>query len=103
MVVIDVNNLEQDFFEVTTKNINSNNELIKNCLKGSEMIDDKLHVITVISNICNFKRRWQLMIEFIDRIKEFPNVELYVVEMIYPKQKYIITQKNNKHHSTAWF
>jgi len=98
MVVIDVNNLEQDFFEITTKNIKSNSELIKNCLKGSEMIDNKLHVITVISNICNFKRRWQLMIEFIDRIKEFPNVELYVVEMIYEDQFFRITEPNNPKH-----
>jgi hypothetical protein len=98
MVVVDVNNLESDFFEITNKNIKSNNDLLKSCLKGNEKVDDKLHVITVISNICNFKRRWQLMIEFIDRIKQFKNIELYVVELIYENQIFRITDPNNPNH-----
>ena len=97
MVVIDVNNLETDFFEFN-KSIKSNNELLKKCLKEENKIDDKLHVITVISNICNFKRRWQLMIEFIERMKEFKNIELYVVELIYEDQFFRITEKNNPKH-----
>ena len=59
--------------------------------------EDKLNVIIVISNPCQFARRYILCKEFIKRIEEEEeNVELYVVEMIYPNQKFIITKEDMK-------
>jgi hypothetical protein len=58
-----------------------------------------LHVIIVVSNPCQFAKRYILAKEFIQRIeKEEQNVILYVVELIYPKQKYILTTRKNPRH-----
>jgi len=60
--------------------------------------NEKLNVIIVISNPCSYIRRYQLAYEFIDRVKDNKDVNLYVVEMCYGKQKFIITDSNNKNH-----
>ena len=73
--------------------------IIKDAIINNDMIEDKLHVIVVISNACLFAKRYILMKEFINRIeKEETNVCLYVVELVYRDQKFIITDKNNKRH-----
>ena len=82
----------------TNKKIKSNNNLIIESLRGNKMISDTLHVITVISNICEFKRRWELMRDFILRLENYPNVQLYVVEMAYGNQDFHITLPNNPRH-----
>ena len=72
---------------------------IKYAITNNKPIEKKLNVIIVISNPCQFARRYILCREFIKRIEEEEeNVELYVVEMIYPNQKFIITDKKNKNH-----
>jgi len=72
---------------------------IKYAITNNSPIENKLHVIIVISNPCLYARRYILCKEFIKRIEEEEeNVILYVVEFIYPKQKFIITDKKNKHH-----
>jgi hypothetical protein len=72
---------------------------IKHAIINNDPIEDKLNVITVISNPCLYARRYILIKEFINRMElEEPNVNLIVVEMIYPEQKYIITDKKNKNH-----
>ena len=56
-------------------------------------------MILVISNPCLYTRRYILLNEFVKRIEnEEEHVELYIVEMIYPGQKFVVTQKNNKNH-----
>jgi hypothetical protein len=72
---------------------------IKYAITNNKPIEKKLNVIIVISNPCQFARRYILCREFIKRIEEEEeNVELYVVEMIYSNQKFIITDKKNKNH-----
>lgn len=72
---------------------------IKYAIANNSPIEDKLHVIIVISNPCLYARRYILCKEFIKRFEEEEeNVNLYIVEMIYPGQRFIITNKNNKNH-----
>ena len=72
---------------------------IKFAIKNNEPIEEKLNVIIIISNPCLYKRRYILINEFVKRIEEEEeNVELYIVEMIYPGQKFVITNKNNSKH-----
>jgi len=73
------------------------NEL-KLALNNNNPIEKKLNVIVVISNPCLYARRYQLFNQFINRMNEDDNVELYVVEMAYNDQKFIVTKSNNPKH-----
>jgi len=87
-----INNIEIDY--ITYKP----NE-IKYAIKNNNPIEKKLHVITVISNPCLFAKRYILMKEFMNRFElEESNVILYVVELAYGEQTFLITDKNNKRH-----
>jgi hypothetical protein len=72
---------------------------IRDAIKNNEPLENKLHVIAVISNPCLYTKRYTLMNEFITRMElEEPNVILYVVEMAYKDQKFVITNPKNKRH-----
>ena len=72
---------------------------IKYAILNNDPIESHLHVIVVISNPCLYASRYVLLKEFIHRIeKEESNVILYIVELIYPGQKYTITSFNHKNH-----
>jgi hypothetical protein len=72
---------------------------IKYAIKNNDPIEDKLNVIIVISNVCLYTKRYILLNEFVKRIKEEEeHVTLYIVEMIYPGQKFVVTKSNNKKH-----
>ena len=72
---------------------------IKLAISNNDPIEEKLNLIVVISNPCLYIRRYILFKEFIKRLEEQEeNVNIYVVEMIYPKQKHIITDKSNPNH-----
>ena len=87
-----INNIEIDDIQY------SKNE-IKEAIMNNDPIEDKLHVIAVISNPCLFARRYILTREFIARMEnDEPNVVLYVVELAYGTQRFIITDKKNKRH-----
>jgi hypothetical protein len=87
-----INNIEID-------NIQYNRNLIKEAINNNEPIDDKLHVVIVISNPCLFARRYILTREFIQRMElEETDIELYVVELAYKNQRFIITDSKNPHH-----
>lgn len=51
---------------------------------------EKLHVVIVVSNPCEYKRRWQLAREFIQRVKDHPNIHLHIVELLYPNQTQVL-------------
>jgi hypothetical protein len=80
-------------------NIDYKENDIKHAIANNNPIEDKLNVIIIISNPCQFARRYILCREFIKRIEEEEeDINLFVVEMIYPNQKFIITNKKNKNH-----
>jgi hypothetical protein len=87
-----INNIEIDVIDF------KRNE-IKDAIKNNDLIEDKLHVIIVVSNPCLYAKRYLLANQFIKRIEEEEeNVNLYIVELSYGDQKYYITNKNNKNH-----
>jgi hypothetical protein len=87
-----INNIEIDNIQYTR------NEM-KEAIVNNDPIDDKLHVVITISNPCLYARRYILMKEFITRMElEETDVVVYVVELVYKNQKYIITKPNNPRH-----
>ena len=79
--------------------INYKQNDIKYAISNNDPIENKLNVIIVISNPCLYAKRYILLKEFVKRFEEEEsNVELFIVEMIYNNQKFIITDKNNKKH-----
>jgi len=72
---------------------------IKYAIANNDPIEAKLNVIIVISNPCLYAKRYILMREFVKRFEEEEDyVNLFVVELIYTGQRFIVTDKNNKHH-----
>lgn len=80
----------------------NNNDIINKTrikIRDSEIIEQKLNVILVMSNVCGFKRRVQLAKEFILRMNYEKDVELYIVELAYDENPiFEITDPNNKKH-----
>ena len=71
---------------------------LKLALNNNLPIEDKLNVIVVISNPCLYARRYQLFNKFINKINEDDNIRLFVVELAYKNQKFIVTQLSNPRH-----
>jgi hypothetical protein len=71
---------------------------VKDAIKHNEPLDEVLHVIMVVSNPCFFKRRYQLARQFMLRMEREENIQLYVVELCYGKQRFVLTQKRNLRH-----
>ena len=86
-----INGIEIDIIEAPMDEIRS-------ALLNNEPIDTELHVIAVISNPCQYARRYILAREFIQRIGQDANVKLYVVELAYGDQKFYVTDPKNKRH-----
>lgn len=96
MVVIDNESINLEFEEKI--NIESKVILLKEALNNNEKIEDKLNVISVISNVCEFKTRWRLMKEFIERMNSIQNINFYVVELAYDNQEFNVTNSSNPNH-----
>lgn len=80
-------------------NINYKVNEIKLAIANNDPIEEKLNVIIVISNPCLYAKRYILLKEFVKRIEEEEeHVNLFIVEMIYENQKFIVTNKKNKNH-----
>lgn len=75
--------------------INYKFDEIKYAILNNDPIENKLNVIVVLSNPCLYARRYLLFKEFVKRIENDNNINLFVVEMIYKNQRFIITDKNN--------
>jgi hypothetical protein len=73
---------------------NQTNDAIAN----NDPIDDVLHVICVVSNPCLYARRYVLMNEFLMRMKHTQDVVVYVVELCYQSQSFVITDSKNPRH-----
>lgn len=87
-----INGIEIDYIDYTKNEI-------KESIENNDPVEDKLHVIAVLSNPCLYATRYILMKEFIHRIEqEEKNVILYVVELAYKDQRFLITDSKNKKH-----
>jgi hypothetical protein len=85
-----INGIEIDY--ITYKE----NEM-KQAITNNDPIEPFLHVIIVVSNSGQFARRYILAKEFIDRMqREEPNVIVYVVELAYGNQPFILTEPYHK-------
>ena len=72
---------------------------IKAAICNNEPIEEKLNVIIVISNPCQYGTRYLLAREFVRRMElEESNVDLYIVELAYNNQQFYVTEKGNKKH-----
>jgi hypothetical protein len=70
----------------------------KQFILRNNKIEDKLHVVAVISNPCNYKIRYSLAKEFFKRMENEPDIILYIVELVYGKQEFALTTHTNKRH-----
>jgi len=83
---------------INIDDINYNVNETKYAIHNNDPIEEKLNVILVISNPCLYARRYILLKEFVKRIEEEEeNVNLYIVEMVYGNQKFIVTGNNKRH------
>lgn len=87
-----INGIEIDFIQYKPNPI-------REAILNNDPIEDKLHVIAVVSNPSLFAKRYILMKEFMARlINDEPDVILYVVELAYGDQRFLITDSKNKRH-----
>lgn len=71
---------------------------IKYAIINNDPIEEKLHIIMVISNPCNYKRRIILAKEFINRLEFENDVILYIVELAYFNEPFYLTDETNSRH-----
>ena len=71
---------------------------IKFALHNNIPIEDKLNVIVVISNPCLYATRYKLLNQFVNRMNDEEHVRLYIVELAYKDQKFMVTKTSNKNH-----
>ena len=78
--------------------IQYNNNDIKNSIINNDPIDNILHVIIVISNPCQYAKRYILAKQFIYKFNKELNIKLYIVELAYNNHPFYITDCNNINH-----
>ena len=87
-----INGIEIDY-------IRYNKNEMKYAIINNDPIENKLHVVAVISNPCLFARRYILLKEFVNRMEiEEPNIILYIVELCYGNQQFLVTDSKNPNH-----
>jgi hypothetical protein len=67
-------------------------------IRHNEPIESVLHVIIVVSNPCLYKRRYDLLREFVARMEREPHVLLYIVELAYGAQPFACTSADEVRH-----
>ena len=87
-----INNIEIDAIEFTEHRT-------KEAILNNDLIEDKLHVIIVISNPCLYATRYILAKQFIKRLEDYEShIILYIVELAYGDNKFYITDSKNPRH-----
>jgi len=71
---------------------------IRSAILNNTPIDSVLHVVMVLSNPCQYARRYILAREFIQRMLNEENVLLYIVELAYGNDGFYVTESKNKRH-----
>jgi hypothetical protein len=79
-------------------NIKYINNEIKEAIINNDPLEENLHVIIVISNPCQYARRYILAREFIKRFEKEQHVILYIVELVFDNQQFCVTEPNNSRH-----
>jgi hypothetical protein len=81
-------------------NVKYNENITKLAIQNNDKIEEKLNVIIVISNPCEYGTRYRLANEFIKRMENehLSEIELYVVELAYDNQKHYVAKPNNSRH-----
>jgi hypothetical protein len=79
-------------------NIEYIGDSIRSSILNNTPIDTVLHVVVVLSNPCQYARRYILAREFIQRMLNEENVILYIVELAYGDDDFHVTDKKNKRH-----
>lgn len=72
--------------------------MTNDAIANNDPVDDVLHVICVVSNPCMYARRYVLMNEFLMRMRYTADVVVYVVELCYGTQRFVITDSKNPRH-----
>jgi len=87
-----INNIEID-------NITYRRNETREAIINNDPTEEKLHVIAVVSNPCLYAIRYILFREFVKRMTlDESNVILYVVELAYGNQRFLMTDKRNPRH-----
>lgn len=73
-------------------------DLTKEFIRNHDPIEEKLHVIAVVSNPCNYKIRYKLASDYLSRMEKDENCISYLVELVYGDQEFVLTDPNNKRH-----
>lgn len=73
-------------------------DLTKEFIRKHKPIEDKLHVIAVVSNPCNYNIRYKLARDYLSRMEKEENCISYLVELVYGDQEFVLTDPNNKRH-----
>ncbi len=71
---------------------------IKAAILNNDPLDNILHVIVVVSNPCQFARRYILAREFLKRLENEENIKIYVVELAYDNQNFYVSSNKNPQH-----
>jgi hypothetical protein len=71
---------------------------VKKSIIHNDPIDSVLHIVCMVSNPCQYARRYILAREFVRRMESEENVELYIVEICYSSQKPRVADIKNKKH-----
>ena len=72
---------------------------IRRTIQNNTKVEEKLHVVIMISNPCNFRKRHILAKEFIERMnRDERDIILYVCEVAYGDQPFLVTQAENPRH-----
>ena len=95
-----INGIEIDIvYNVSTPKVQEIHGAIVTAMQSTPLHEnEKLHVIIVISNPCQYARRYILAREFILRYSEFDDILLYVVELAYDQQQFYVTDRHNPRH-----
>lgn len=71
---------------------------VREAIANNDPIEEKLHVIAVISNPCLFAKRYLLFHEFRERMERERDAILYIVELAYGNQEWMVTSADNPRH-----
>lgn len=100
MAIYSIDLLKDNQNSINSENLTNQIPIIKDdtkyVLSTYTMIEEYLHCVIMISNPCLYKRRYALAKDFLNR--SYPNMIIYLVEIIYKDQVPGISDKNNPRH-----